>query len=131
MDDREVFRIGPPNAANRAEFADAVGGAQSRYAVVTSVAIGSVGSVEFIATSNPSKVSVRGDGIVDRKREVPGNTEDVPYANVMQARENVLDDGLGHCSFPPIDAVDQSLGWRGSRWRTVPARHMALRGRVS
>ena len=56
----------------------------------TSVAIGSVGCVEFIATSNPSKVSVRGDGIVDRKREVPGNTKDVPYTNVMQARENVL-----------------------------------------
>jgi hypothetical protein len=90
MDDREVFSIGPANTANRAEFADAVGGAQSRYAVVTSVAIGSVGGVEFIATSNPSKVSVRGDGIVDRKREVPGNTEDVLYTNVMQARENVL-----------------------------------------
>src|SRR5580692_6021854 len=90
MDDREVFSIGPANAANRAEFADAVGGAQSRYAVDTSVAIGSVGGVEFIATANPSKVSVRGDGIVDRKREVPGNTEDVPYANVMQPGENVL-----------------------------------------
>jgi hypothetical protein len=90
MDDREVFSIGPANTANRAEFADAVGGAQSRHAVVTSVAIGSVGGVEFIATSDPSEVSVRGDGIVDRKREVPGNTEDIPYANVMQARENVL-----------------------------------------
>jgi hypothetical protein len=90
MDDREVFSIGPANAANRAEFADAVGGAQSRYAVDTSVAIGSVGGVEFIATANPSKVSVRGDGIVDRKCEVTGNTEDVLYANVMQARKNVL-----------------------------------------
>jgi hypothetical protein len=109
MDDREVFSIGPANAANRAEFADAVGGAQSCYAMSSSIAIGGVRGVEFIATSNPSKVSVRGDGIVDRKREVPGNTEDVPYANVMQARENVLDDGLGHCLFPPIDAVDQSL----------------------
>jgi hypothetical protein len=58
MDDREVFSIGPANAANSAEFADAVGGAQSRYAVATSVPIGGVGGVEFIATSNPSKVSV-------------------------------------------------------------------------
>jgi hypothetical protein len=90
MDDGKVFSVGPANPANRAEFADAVGGAQSRYAVVTSVAIGSVGGVEFIATSNPSKVSVRGDGIVNRKREVPSNTEDVPYANVMQTREHVL-----------------------------------------
>src|ERR1700757_520096 len=56
----------------------------------TSVTIGSIGCVEFIAASNPSKVSVRGDGIVDRKREVPGNTEDVFNTNVMQARENVL-----------------------------------------
>ena len=39
MDD-EVFSIGPASTANRAEFADAVGGAQSRYAVDTSVAIG-------------------------------------------------------------------------------------------
>jgi hypothetical protein len=90
MEDSDVFSIGPANAANRAEFADAVGGAQSCYAMGTSVAIGSVGCVEFIATSNPSKVSVRGDGIVDRKREVPGNTKDVLYTNVMQARENVL-----------------------------------------
>src|SRR4029077_17289318 len=96
----------------------------------TSVAIGSVGGVEFIATSNPSKVSVRGDGIVDRKQEVPGNHGDVPYSKGIQARESVLDDGLGHCLFPPIDAVDQSLGWRGSQWRTAPARHMALRGRA-
>src|SRR4029077_13703016 len=90
MDDKDVFSIGPANAANRAEFADAVGGAQSCYAVGTSVAIGSVGCVEFIATSNPSKVSVRGDGIVDRKCEVPGNTKDVLYTNVTQTRENVL-----------------------------------------
>jgi hypothetical protein len=90
MNDREVFSISSANTANRAELADAVGGAQGRYAVDTSVAIGGVRGVEFIATSNPSKVSVRGDGIVDRKREVPSNTEDVPYANVMQARKNVL-----------------------------------------
>ena len=77
MDHREVFSVGAANAANRAEFADAVGGAQSRYAMGTSVAIGRVGGVEFVATSNPSKVSIRGDGIFDRKREVPGNTEDV------------------------------------------------------
>jgi hypothetical protein len=58
MDDREVFSIGPGNTANRAEFADAVGGAQSCNAMGTSIAIGGVRGVEFIATSNPSKVSV-------------------------------------------------------------------------
>jgi len=58
MDDRNVFSIGAANAAYRAEFADAVGGAQSCYAVGASITIGGVRGVEFIATSNPSKVSV-------------------------------------------------------------------------
>jgi hypothetical protein len=114
MDDRKVFSIGPGNTANRAEFADAVGGAQSRYAVVTSVAIGSVGGVEFIATSNPSKVSVRGDSIVDRKCEVPGNTEDVPYANVMQARENVLYHRRFHAFLRQPGGIRHSVRWRAA-----------------
>src|SRR5580692_5331922 len=124
MDDREVFSIGPANAANRAEFADAVGGAQSRYAVVTSVAIGSVGGVEFIATSNPSKVSVRRDGIIDRKREVPGNTEDVPYADVMQAREDVLYYRRFHAFLLLQQGIRHPVRWRtvtvvASEWSTL------------
>jgi hypothetical protein len=45
--------------------------------------------VEFIATLHPSMDSVRGDSVVDRKREVSGNAKDVPDADLMEAK-NVL-----------------------------------------
>ena len=127
MDDGEVFSIGAANAANRAEFADAVGGAQSRYAMGTSVAIGSVGGVEFVAASNPSKASIRGDSIVDRKREVTGNTEDVLYTNVMQARENVLYHRRFHAFLRLLRGIRHSIPRRAaavaaSEWLTVRLR---------
>jgi hypothetical protein len=93
----------------------------------TSIAIGSVGGVEFIATSNPSKVSVRGDGIVDRKREVPSNTEDILYTNVMQARENVLYYRRFHAFLLLLWGIRHPVRWRtiavvASEWSTVHLR---------
>ena len=54
------------------------------------MAIGRIGGVKFVATPDPSKAFARGNSVVDREGEIAGDAEDISYAYVMQAGENVL-----------------------------------------
>jgi hypothetical protein len=98
MEDRYVLGISAANAANRAELAHGVGGADCANATNAGVAVGRIGGVELVAASDPAQSRIGANSVIDGESKVSGDAEDVFHAEVMQARKHVLDYGLGHAS---------------------------------
>src|SRR4029077_18545668 len=98
----DMFGIRTGDAIDRTQLADTVGRAQRRHTVNSAIAIRGISSIELVATANPAQLTVGGDGVIYWKSEVACDTEDIPDANLLQARENVLNDRL---------AQIRSLSW--------------------
>jgi hypothetical protein len=92
MEDWKVLRISATDSCKCAEFSDAVGRAESAEAFDAGVTIGGVSGVEFVATTDPTHLRVVADGVVERKRKITGDAEDIWNTNIFEARKNMLND---------------------------------------
>jgi hypothetical protein len=60
------------------------------------IAVGRIGGVEFVAAADPTDPGIVADRIVDREGIIARHAEDIGDSEVVQAGENILNDGLGH-----------------------------------
>jgi hypothetical protein len=97
----QEFCVRAGGAVDRAEFTDAVGGAERRHAVDARVAVSRIRSVELVATADPSHVLVCAHRVLDRERIVARDAENVLDTQLFQARKNVLNNRLAH-DFSPL-----------------------------
>ena len=106
VEDRQVLGVGAGHRTDRAELADAVGGADGADTPDAGVAVGGVGGVEFIAAADPVDIGMRDDGVLHGEGEIAWHTEDIGHADVAEPVQHVIDDGGGGHEETP---------WLGSR----------------
>src|SRR5271156_3117838 len=93
---RKVFGVGAGDPVDCAQLAHAVGGAHGAESIDTGITVCGIRCVKFVTAADPTKVRVIADCIVDWKGEISRYAEYVAYADIVQSRENMLDDSLGH-----------------------------------
>src|SRR6202041_797348 len=96
MEHRQMLGIGAGDARKCCKLADAIGGADGRGPPDAGIAVRGVGGVELVTAADPAHLRVLADGVVHRKGEIPGNTEDIADANLLEALQDILNDGNGH-----------------------------------
>ena len=87
MKNRKMLGVGTRNTAYRGQFAHPVGGAHRADAAHPGIPISGVGGVELVATSDPIDRRVLDDRVIDRKRVIPGDAEDVVDTNLFSRLE--------------------------------------------
>jgi hypothetical protein len=85
VENGEMLGIRTRNRAYGGEFAHPVRGAYRTHATHPGIAIGGVGGVQFVAASNPLDRRVLDDRVIDRKRVISGDSEDVVDSNLVEA----------------------------------------------
>ena len=83
MEDRQVLGVRAGHRVDRAEFSDAVGGADGTHAPDTCVPVGGVARVEFVAAADPVDIGMCDEGVLDGERKIPGHSEDIGDADVV------------------------------------------------
>src|SRR5580658_2125124 len=94
MENGQMLGIGSRDSTDSAQFAYTISCVESRDAVNASVPIGCIRCIKLVAASDPVDTGETYDCILNGKSEVPGNAKYFGYAEVLEPRENVLDDGL-------------------------------------
>jgi hypothetical protein len=89
-----MFGIGSRDSTDSAQFADTISCVESSNAVNASIPIRCIRRVKLVAASDPVDTGQTHDCILNGKSEVPGNAKYFGYAEVLEPRENMLDDGL-------------------------------------
>ena len=106
VEDRQVLGVGAGHRTDRAELADAVGGADGADTPDAGVAVGGVGGVEFVAAADPVDIGMRDDGVLHGEGEIAWHAEDVGHADVVEPVQHVIDDGgCGHDETPSLGAL--------------------------
>ena len=95
VEDRQVLGIGTGDAVERAEFTDAIGGANSADPSNARIAVSGVGGVELVAAADPAHLFAEADGVVNRKGKVAGDAEDIGDTDLTQPGQDILDDRHG------------------------------------
>lgn len=98
MEHRQVLGVGARDRVERAQFADAIGGAQRRQPTDPGIPVRGVARVELVAAPDPRDVGVVDDRVLDWEGEVARDTEDGVDADVVEAVEHVFDHCLRHRS---------------------------------
>ena len=93
---RKVFGVGTRNRAHRGQFAHPVGGAHGADAAHPGIPVSGIAGVELVAASDPIDRRVFDDRVIDPKRVVAGDSEDVIDANLVEAPQDILNDGFRH-----------------------------------
>ena len=96
MKHREMLGVGTRNTAHRGEFAHPEGGAQRGDAAHPGITIRGVGGIELVTAGDPIQRWVLDDRVVDRKRVIPRDSEDVIDANLLEPPQDILNDGFSH-----------------------------------
>ena len=78
-----MLGVGARNRADRAELSHPVGGAHRADATHPGVPISRVGGIKLVAASDPIDRGVLDDRVLDGKREIPGDSEDVVDTNLF------------------------------------------------
>jgi hypothetical protein len=73
------------NSAQRREFAHPICGAQRADPAHPGIPVSGVAGVELVAASDPIDRRVLDDRVIDGKRVIPGDAEDVVDTNLLQA----------------------------------------------
>src|SRR5208282_1774824 len=97
MVDRQAFSIGPCDAVDRAQLADAIGSAEPRHTVDPGIAVRGIGSIELVAAADPAHVLTAADRVVEREGEITGDAKDVFDANLAQPRKDMFYYRFTHC----------------------------------
>jgi hypothetical protein len=100
VEHRQALGIGTGDAVDGTEFTDAVSRANSANPANTRIAVSGVGGIEFVAAADPAHLFTEADGVVNGKRKIAGDAEDVSDTDLTQSGQNILDDR--HMEFPPI-----------------------------
>jgi hypothetical protein len=104
--DGHEFGVAAGDRVDRAQFADAEGGAERGDPAHPAVAVGGVTGVELVRAAGPLDVLVRDDVVEQAERVVARYAEDAIHAELGQPVEQVVADGVGrdHQSVSPADA---------------------------
>jgi hypothetical protein len=97
MKQGQVFGVSASDAIDGAEFSHSIRRADRADAFDASVAVSGVGCVEFVAATDPANLRIQCDRVVDWKRKVAGNSENVGDTDGMQTGEDMLYHSRCHC----------------------------------
>jgi len=86
----QALGIGTGDAVDGAEFTDAVGCTDSANPANARIAVSGVGGIEFVAAADPANLFTEADGVVDGKRKIAGDAEDVSDTDLTQTGQNIL-----------------------------------------
>jgi hypothetical protein len=102
---RNMLGVRTRNSTYRGEFAHPVRGAYRADAAHPGIPISGVAGIELVAASDPIDRRVLDDRVIDGKRVIPGDAEDVVDTNLVEPPQHVLNDGFSHEVFssdPPM-----------------------------
>jgi hypothetical protein len=114
VEHRQALGIGTGDAVIGTEFTDAVSRANSANPANTRIAVSGVGGIEFVAAADPAHLLAEADGVVNGKRKIAGDAEDVSDTDLTQSGQNILDNR--HMEFPLICFGDWLLALLRDQW---------------
>jgi hypothetical protein len=95
----EILRVRTRNRAHRCQFTHPVRGTHRADAAHAGIAIGGVAGIKLVAASDPINRRMLNDRVIDGKRVIPGDPEDIVNANLIESSQDVGADGFGHATF--------------------------------
>ena len=90
-----LFGVGAGNPIEGAQLTGAENRRERCHAVEASVAVSGVGRVQFVAGANPLETLGALDMIQEAEVVIPGDAKEVPDAEFLQTREQVVADCRG------------------------------------
>src|SRR6185437_1189785 len=96
MKNREMLGVAACNSAYRGEFADPVGGAYRADAAHPGIAVRCVSGVELIAASDTIDRRMLDDRIIDGKRIIPSDAEDIVDTYLVKPPQHITHDAFSH-----------------------------------